>query len=58
MRLRSRKGPSGRVLAAIQFNAPDGPTPPSRFRWIAFHVRRYTWNGANGHQLHVIAAEP
>ncbi len=57
MRLRSRNGRNRKPLTAIQFNVADGRRLPARPRRIAFHVRRHTWNGANGHQLHIIAAE-
>ena len=57
MRLRSRNGRNRKPLPAIQFNVADGQRLPARPRRIAFHVRRHTWNGANGHQLHIIAAE-
>ncbi len=57
MRLRSRHGKARKTLSAIQFNVADGRKLPTRTRRIAFHVRRHTWNGANGHQLHIIAAD-
>jgi single-stranded-DNA-specific exonuclease len=58
MRLRSRQGQARRVFAAIWFNAAAEHPAPSGFSRIAFHVRRHTWNGANGHQLHILGAEP
>ena len=57
MRLRSRSGSASRALAAIQFNVEANRKLPSRLQKIAFHVRRHTWNGANGHQLQIIATE-
>ncbi len=57
MRLRSRNGRTRKPLSAIQFNVADTQRLPARPRRIAFHVRRHTWNGANGHQLHIIATD-
>jgi single-stranded-DNA-specific exonuclease len=57
MRLRSRNGTAGKVFAAIQFNVAGDQKLPARLRQIVFHVRRHTWNGANGHQLHIIATQ-
>ncbi|MDJ0721486.1 MAG: single-stranded-DNA-specific exonuclease RecJ [Desulfobacterales bacterium] len=55
MRLRSRGADARRIVPAIQFNVGEDHTLPDRLQRIAFHVRRHTWNGADGHQLHVIA---
>jgi single-stranded-DNA-specific exonuclease len=57
MQLRRRHDAAVKPLAAIQFNADVDRPLPARLRRVAFHVRRHTWNGANGHQLHVIATE-
>ena len=57
MRLRSSNGTTRKPLSAIQFNVDATQRLPARPRRIAFHVRRHTWNGANGHQLHIVAAE-
>ncbi len=57
LRLRSVEPRAGRIVAAIQFNVSADRELPRRLERIAFHVRRHTWNGANGHQLHVIATQ-
>lgn len=57
MRLRSMRRSATRVLAAIQFNVDANRKLPMRLRKVAFHVRRHSWNGANGHQLHIIATD-
>ena len=57
LRLRSVNANDRRPMAAIQFNVAHEGRLPTRPRRIAFHVRRDTWNDANGHQLHIIAAE-
>ena len=57
MRLRSSQGNARRALTAIQFNIADDRRLPARPHQIAFHVRRHTGNGADGHQLQIIATE-
>jgi single-stranded-DNA-specific exonuclease len=57
MRLRGQGKTASRVLAAIQFNVDTNRKLPSRLHKVAFHVRRHTWNGANDHQLHIIATD-
>ncbi|MBL0715297.1 MAG: single-stranded-DNA-specific exonuclease RecJ [Desulfosarcina sp.] len=58
MRLRSRNGTAARVFPAIQFNVPTDEEIPPTLDKVAFHVRRNTWNGSSGHQLHIIATVP
>ena len=57
MRLRSCGANARRIVPAIQFNVREDRALPRRLQRIAFHVRRHTWNGADGHQLHVIATQ-
>ena len=57
MRLRSLGTGARRIVAAIEFNVSENRELPRRLQRIAFHVRRHTWNGADGHQLHVIATQ-
>ena len=57
MRLRSCGANTRRIVPAIQFNVREDCALPHRLKRIAFHVRRHTWNGADGHQLHVIATQ-
>ncbi len=57
MRLRSLHPNTRRIVAAIQFNVAGERELPRRLQRIAFHVRRHTWNGANSHQLQVIAIQ-